>query len=128
MKRKTVNCDCAPPAMGAYSQGVWAGNILFLSGICGYDPKTGKLVGDGDTAAQTRQAMESARAMLASEGLSFENVVSARIYIADFDDFGKMNDVYKSYFEEPYPARATVEVVRLADGAKVEIVLTAYKE
>ncbi|MDL2264054.1 Rid family detoxifying hydrolase [Synergistaceae bacterium OttesenSCG-928-I11] len=128
MKRKTVNCDCAPPAVGAYSQGVWAGNILFLTGVCGDDPKTGELVGNGDMAAETKQAMENARAMLASEGLSFENVVNARIYITDFDDFGKMNDVYKSYFEEPYPARATVEVTRLAGGAKVEIVLTAYKE
>ena len=65
---------------------------------------------------------------LESEGLTFDNVVSARIYIADFDDFKAMNEAYRSFFTPPYPARATVEVGRLADGAKVEIVLVAYKE
>ena len=127
MGRKAIDCKGLPPAIGAYSQGVWAGNLLFLSGVCGEDPATGELV-EGGIGAETKQAMEAAGAMLESEGLTFDDVVSARIYISDFDDFKAMNEVYKSFFTPPYPARATVEVGRLADGAKVEIVLVAYKE
>lgn len=127
LKRVTVKCDQAPPALGAYSQGVWAGNILFLSGVCGQNPQSGDLVGNGNIEEETRQAMENAKALLASEGMTFENIVNTRIYITSFDDFAAMNAVYKSYFKEPYPARATVEVSRLADGAKIEIVFTAYR-
>ena len=127
MGRKAIDCKGLPPAIGAYSQGVWAGNLLFLSGVCGEDPATGELV-EGGIGAETKQAMEAAGAMLESEGLTFDDVVSARIYISDFDDFKAMNEVYKSFFTPPFPARATVEVGRLADGAKIEIVLVAYKE
>lgn len=128
MVRNVVNCDKAPPAIGAYSQGVWAGNLLFLTGVCGSDHKTGKIVGDGDIRVETSVAMETAKAMLESENLTFDNVVNARIYITDFNDFNAMNEVYKAYFNPPFPARATVEVGRLADGAKVEIVFVAYKD
>ncbi|MDR1943490.1 MAG: Rid family detoxifying hydrolase [Synergistaceae bacterium] len=126
MTRKVVNCDQAPPALGAYSQGVWAGDLLFLTGVCGADPKTGEIAAGG-IGAETKLAMETAGAMLASEGLSFDDVVNARIYITDFDKFKEMNEVYKSFFNPPYPARATVEVSRLAGGAGVEIVLVAYR-
>lgn len=128
MSRKVVECDQAPPALGAYSQGVWAGNLLFLTGICGADPKTGEIVGNGDIRKETEQAMETAGAVLASQGLSFDDVVNARIYITDFDRFADMNEVYRRFFSAPYPARATVEVGRLADGANVEIVLVAYRK
>lgn len=127
MGRKAIDCKGLPPAIGAYSQGVWAGNFLFLSGVCGEDPATGELA-EGGIEAETKRAMETAGAMLQSEGLSFDDVVNARIYLADFDDFKAMNEAYKSFFTPPYPARATVEAARLADGAKVEIVLVAYKE
>ena len=127
MSRKVLECSEAPPALGAYSQGVWAGNLLFLTGVCGADAQTGEIVGGG-MAAETKLAMETAGALLASEGLSFDDVVNARIYITDMDKFQEMNTAYKAFFTAPYPARATVEVTRLADGAQVEIVLVAYKE
>lgn len=127
MARKTIDCKEAPPAVGAYSQGVWAGDFLFLTGVCGVDPTTGEVVAGG-VAAETKLAMETAGAMLASEGLSFDDVVNARIYITDLDQFSEMNAVYKSFFNPPYPARATVEVTRLVDGANVEIVFVVYKK
>lgn len=128
MTRKVVNCSKMPPAVGPYSQGVWAGNLLFLTGVCGADIETGEILGGGDIKIETKVAMETAKAMLESEGLSFDNVVNTRIYITNFDDFKGMNEVYKNYFSPPYPARATVEVTKLADDAHVEIVFVAYKE
>lgn len=131
MARKAITCDSVrdkvPPALGAYSQGVWAGDILFLTGVCGADPKTGEIVGNGDIRKETKVAMDTAKAMLESEGLTFDDVVNTRIYITNFDDFKNMNEVYKSYFKAPYPARCTVQVVQLADDAHVEIVMVAYK-
>ena len=128
MTRKVVNCDKVPPAIGSYSQGVWAGNLLFLTGVCGADAGSVEILGHGDIRVETKAAMETAKAMLASEGLTFDNVVNARIYITSFDDFKKIDEVYRSYFTAPYPARATVETAKLADGAHVEIVFVAYKE
>ena len=128
MTRRVINCSKMPPAVGPYSHGVWAGNLLFLTGVCGADPETGEIVGNGDIRIETKVAMETAKAMLESEGLTFDNIVNTRIYITNFNDFQAMNEVYKSYFEAPYPARATVEVVKLAEGAHVEIVFVAYKE
>jgi len=128
MIRKSIDCDQAPPAIGAYSQGVWAGPFLFLSGLCGVDPKTGAIETSSGVGEETRLAMEIAEKLLASEGLSFDNVVNARIYITDMKEFQAMNEVYKSFFTPPYPARATVEVSKLAGNANVEIVLVAYSD
>jgi 2-iminobutanoate/2-iminopropanoate deaminase len=101
---------------------VWAGDFLFLSGVCGSDLKT-----CDDIKSETKKAMETAALMLASEGLDFGNVVNTRIYLTDLDKFTEMNEVYKSFFSQPYPARATVEVSKLVDGANIEIVFVAYK-
>ena len=128
MTRRSINCDNVPLAIGAYSQGIWAGPFLFLSGVCGIDPKTGEIAVNGGIGEETRLAMETAQKLLTSEGLSFENVVNARIYITDMKDFKAMNEVYKSFFSPPYPARATVEVSKLAGNAHVEIVLVAYSD
>lgn len=128
MIRKVVECDGMPPAVGPYSNGVWAGNLLFLTGVCGEDPQSGKIVGNGDIRMETKVAMETAKALLKSQGLDFSNVVNSRIYITDFKDFKQMNDVYASYFKIPYPARATVQVSQLANNAHVEIIFVAYKE
>ena len=99
-----------------------------MTGVCGADAGSGEILGHGDIRVETKAAMETAKAMLASEGLTFDNVVNARIYITSFDDFKKIDEVYRSYFTAPYPARATVETAKLADGAHVEIVFVAYKE
>ena len=115
-----VSSADAPKAIGPYSQGIRVGAFLFLSGQVGLDPATGEMV-DGDVAAQTRRVLENLAAVLKSAGLSLANVARTTIYLADMNDFAKVNEVYGSYFSEPYPARATVQVARLPRDARVEI-------
>ena len=119
MKRTIISAD-APKAIGPYSQGIRVGTLLFLSGQVGLDPATGQMV-DGDVAAQTRRVMENLAAVLKSAGLSLADVARTTIYLADMNDFARVNEVYGSYFSEPYPARATVQVARLPRDARVEI-------
>jgi 2-iminobutanoate/2-iminopropanoate deaminase len=118
--KQAVSSADAPKAIGPYSQAVRAGSLLFLSGQVALDPATGQLV-DGDVTAQTRRAMENLGAVLEAGGLTFADVVRTTIYLADMGDFAKVNDVYGSYFTEPFPARATVQVARLPRDARVEI-------
>ena len=110
----------APKAIGPYSQAVRAGDLLFLSGQVPLDPATGQMV-EGDIAAQTRRVMDNLAAVLKSAGLSFADVARTTIFLADMNDFAKVNEVYGTYFSEPYPARATVQVARLPKDARVEI-------
>jgi 2-iminobutanoate/2-iminopropanoate deaminase len=110
----------APKAIGPYSQAIRAGQLLFVSGQVPLDPATGAMV-DGDVSAQTRRVMDNLAAVLASAGLSFADVARSTIYLADMNDFAAVNGVYGSYFSEPYPARATVQVARLPKDARVEI-------
>jgi 2-iminobutanoate/2-iminopropanoate deaminase len=112
--------DGAPKAIGPYSQAVRVGSLLFLSGQVALDPATGQMV-DGDVAAQTRRVMMNLSAVLTAAGLSFADVARTTIYLADMSDFAKVNEVYGSYFSEPFPARATVQVARLPRDARVEI-------
>jgi 2-iminobutanoate/2-iminopropanoate deaminase len=110
----------APKAIGPYSQAIRVGQLLFLSGQVALDPSTGQML-DGDAAAQTRRAMDNLAAVLAAAGLSFADVARTTIYLADMGDFATVNEVYGSYFAEPFPARATVQVARLPKDARVEI-------
>ena len=128
MSKHPVSSPDAPKAIGPYSQAVRAGQLLFASGQIPLDPATGSLV-DGDVDAQTRRVMENLGAVLEAAGLSFASVVRTTIYLADMNDFAKVNDVYGSYFREPYPARATVQVARLPKDARVEIdAVAAYPQ
>ncbi len=122
--KSSVNSPNAPRAIGPYSSAVRAGDALYLSGQIPLDPATGQMV-DGDIAAQTRRVMENLKALLDASGLSFAHVVKVTIFLADMNDFGQVNEVYGSYFSEPYPARATVQVTRLPKDARVEIDLIA---
>src|SRR5262249_17992440 len=112
--------DRGRKAIGPYSQAVRAGELLFLSGQVALDPATGQIV-DGDAAAQTRRIMENLGAVLASAGLSFAHVARTTIFLADMNDFTKVNEVYASYLSEPFPARATVQAARLPRDARVEL-------
>jgi 2-iminobutanoate/2-iminopropanoate deaminase len=122
--REAVNTPDAPAAIGPYSQAVKAGNLLFLSGQIPIDPKTGTLV-DGGIESQTRQVFQNIAAILTAAGASFDNVVSAGVFLADMNDFAKMNAIYADYFSSPAPARATVQVARLPKDCLVEIQVTA---
>jgi len=118
--KTAVSSAGAPKAIGPYSQAVRVGTLLFLSGQVALDPATGQMV-DGDVAAQTRRVLDNLGAVLAAAGLSFANVARTTIYLADMSDFAKVNEVYATYFTEPFPARATVQVARLPRDARVEI-------
>jgi 2-iminobutanoate/2-iminopropanoate deaminase len=121
MELKTpFSTEAAPKAIGPYSQAIRIGDLLFLSGQIPLDPATGQMI-EGDVTAQTRRVMENLAAVLKSAGLSFENVARTTIYLADLNDFARVNEVYGSYLVEPFPARATVQVARLPRDARVEI-------
>ena len=125
--KQAVSSPDAPKAIGPYSQAVRAGQLLFLSGQVPLDPATGEIV-SGDIAAQTRRVFENLAAVLKAGGRSFSDVVRTTVFLADMNDFAEVNKVYGSYFSEPYPARATVQVARLPKDARVEIDLIASYE
>ena len=81
---------------------------------------------DGDIAAQTRRVFQNLGEILKAAGASFDNVVRTTVYLADMDDFSRMNDVYATFFAAPAPARATVQAARLPKDARVEIDVIAY--
>ena len=122
MARKLIHSDDAPKAIGPYSQAVQveAGKMTFLSGQIPLDPKTMTIV-EGDVSAQTERVMQNLKAVLAAAGLDFSHVVRCTIFLADMNDFAKVNEVYGKYFPGNPPARATVQVARLPRDVRVEI-------
>ena len=122
--KEAVSSPDAPRAIGPYSQAVRSRQLLFVSGQVPLDPATGQIVA-GDIAAQTHQVFANLAAVLKAGGRSFADVVKTTVFLADMNDFTVVNDVYGTYFTQPYPARATVEVARLPKDARVEIELIA---
>lgn len=118
--RQAVATEQAPKAIGPYSQGVRAANLLFVSGQIPIDPATGNLI-EGDIAAQTRRVFENLSAILEAAGGSLDNVARTTVFLADMGDFAAMNEVYAGYFKEPAPARSTVQAARLPKDARIEI-------
>ncbi|WP_262047417.1 RidA family protein [Bradyrhizobium sp. Bra78] len=126
MTRKIVTAPDLTPPVGPFAQGVWAGDLLYASGQVGQDPVTGAMV-TGGIEAETRQAFENLRRVLAAAGLGFEHVIKAHVFLVDISDFAAMNAIYGGVFAAPFPARTTVEVAKLALGARVEIDFVARR-
>ena len=120
MERKIIATSSAPSAVGPYSQGVIAGNLLFTAGQVAIDPSSGQVI-QGDIAAQTQQVMMNLQAILDAAGLSLNDVVKTTVFLQNMDHFSAMNEVYGGYFGGQYPARSTVQVVKLPLGVLVEI-------
>jgi 2-iminobutanoate/2-iminopropanoate deaminase len=120
VKKTVVTAPTSAPVIGPYSPAVRIGNFLFLSGQIPLDPSSGQLV-EGDIRAQTTRVMENMGELLRAGGADFSNVARTTIFLADMNDFAVVNEVYASYFAEPFPARATVQVARLPKDARVEI-------
>lgn len=120
MKREAVRTAGAPAAIGPYSQAVKAGGLLFCSGQIPLDPSTGNLV-DGGIEAQAERVLKNLEAVLIAGGETLRSVVKTTVYLVDLGDFSAMNAVYGKFFPEDPPARATVQVVKLPAGARVEI-------
>ena len=125
--RKAVQTDKAPKAIGPYSQAVQIGDTLYISGQVGMDPATGKLV-EGGTPAQAGQALTNIKAILTEAGFAVTDVVQVQVFLADIGDFAPVNDVYKTFFAEPYPARAAIQAAALPAGARVEILTIAQRQ
>lgn len=123
---KQISTHNAPAAVGPYSQGIDTGNLVFLSGQLGLDPQTGKLV-EGGVQAQTHQAFKNIQAVLAQADLTTANVVKVLVLLSDINDFAAVNEVYASYFQQPYPARSAFAVAALPLGGLVEIEVIAKR-
>ena len=117
---KTISTTAAPAAIGPYSQAVEANGFVFASGQLPIDPLTGQFP-EGGVKEQTRQSLLNAQAILREAGLELKNVVKTTVFLASMDDFAAMNEVYSSFFCEPFPARSAVAVKTLPKGALVEI-------
>ena len=120
----SVATEHAPKAVGPYSQAIKANGFIFLSGQIPLDPRTQQLV-KGDVAIETERVLENLKAVVEAAGSSLQRVVKTTVFLADMDDFAKMNEVYTRYFAAPLPARSTVQVARLPRDARVEIDLIA---
>jgi 2-iminobutanoate/2-iminopropanoate deaminase len=127
MSKTVIATPLAPAAIGPYSQGVRAGNLIFTAGQIALDPETQRVVAAG-IADQTTRVFENLKAILEEAGASLENVVKATVFLKDFNDFAAMNAVYGAYLAPEGvapPARTTVEVSRLPKDVLVEIELIA---
>ena len=117
--REAVKTNASPRALGPYSQGIVAGDLVFTAGQLGGDPASGDLP-DG-IEAQTLQALRNVAAILEAAGCGWADVVKTTVFLADMSDFAAFNAVYAEMVEEPFPARSTVEVAALPKGARIEI-------
>jgi 2-iminobutanoate/2-iminopropanoate deaminase len=120
VQKTVVTAPNAAPAIGPYSPALRVGNLLFLSGQIPLDPATGQPV-PGDISAQTMRVLQNMGELLNAGGAGFADVVRTTIFLADMNDFAVVNTIYASFFDEPYPARATVQVARLPKDVRVEI-------
>lgn len=124
--KKVISTDKAPKAIGPYSQAIKANNFLFVSGQIPINPATGELV-EGGIEKETRQVLTNIKEILASEGLTFANVVKTSVFLKDMNDFAAMNKVYAEFFTSDAPARACVQISMLPKDVNVEIeIIAAY--
>ena len=122
--KKIISTTEAPQAIGPYSQGVRIGSTIYYSGQIPLDPKTGQIV-SGGIDVQARRVMENVGGLLKSQGLNYDNIVKTTIFLADINDFQKVNEIYGSYFKQAPPARSTIQAGALPKGARLEIEVIA---
>lgn len=115
-----IDTSAAPAAIGPYSQAVRAGNTVYFSGQTPLDPATGTLV-DGDIKLQTKRVFDNLKVVAEAAGGSLAQVVRVGIYVTDLANFAAVNAVMTEYFQQPYPARSTIQVAALPKAAQVEI-------
>jgi len=118
--KSIVEAAAAPAAIGPYSQAIRYGDLLFVSGTLGMDPKTGEFAGAG-IEAQAVQVLENLKAIVTASGMTLGNVLKSTVFLRDMNDFAKFNEIYASYFASEPPARETVQVARLPRDAAIEI-------
>ena len=121
MTRRVIQTTLGPQAVGAYSQAIAAGNLVFVSGQIPLDPATGNLIGEKDIKSQTRRVLLNLQGVLQGAGVSMGNVVRTTVFLKDMSDFADFNGVYAEFFSVDPPARSTVEVARLPKDVAIEI-------
>ena len=122
-QRNIIKTQHAPAAIGPYSQAIRAGDLIFASGQLGLDPQTGKL--QEGVEAQARQALANVKAVLQAADSSVDRVIKTTIFLADINDFAKVNAIYGELFNHEPPARSTIQVAALPLGGLVEIEVIA---
>jgi 2-iminobutanoate/2-iminopropanoate deaminase len=124
VKKKVLTSARAALPIGPYSQGIQFGNLIFVAGEKGIDPRTGRIV-PGGIEAETRQTLENIQAILAEAGAALDDAVSSTVHMTDLSEFSAMNRVYAEYFRKDPPGRTTVQVSALPAGAHIEITVIA---
>ena len=119
MSKQAILSDGAPAAIGTYSQAIRSGDLVFLSGQIALDPDTMEFVA-GDFEARARRVFDNLKAVTAAAGGELNQIVKLTIFLTDLNDFATINSVMEDYFDQPYPARAAVQVAALPKGADVE--------
>jgi reactive intermediate/imine deaminase len=119
MTREVIHSNQAPAAIGPYSQAIRVGNVVYLSGQIGLDPQTGNMVEGVE--AQAHQVFRNLRAVAEAAGGKLDDIVKVSLLLVDLADFARVNEIMATYFSQPYPARATYQVVALPKGARVEV-------
>ena len=120
MKKRIINTDQAPTAIGPYSQAVSVGGFLYTSGQIALDPHSGKFI-SGEIEQETERTIQNIVAILEAGGLNLDNIIKITVYLSDLSHFTRMNKVYEKHFSEKKPARTCVQVAALPKGAKIEI-------
>jgi len=123
--QKVVSTDKAPSAIGPYSQAIEINNMVYTSGAIPVNPSTGEI--PEGVEAQAEQAFSNMRALVEASGSKVENIVKTTVFIKEMNDFGIINEIYKKYFKEPFPARSCVEVARLPKDVLLEVEAIAWK-
>ncbi len=122
---KKISTENAPGAIGPYSQALDIGNMVFTSGQIPINPATGTM--PESIEEQAKQSLTNVKNILEAAGLTMANVVKTTVFLSDLNDFAAVNEVYATFFSEPYPARSCVQVAAIPKGAKVEIEAIAIK-
>jgi 2-iminobutanoate/2-iminopropanoate deaminase len=119
MTKQVISTDKAPAAIGPYSQAIEVNGVVYTSGIIPVDPATGNI--PEGSVAQAKQAFANLSNLLEAAGSSMDRVVKTTVFIEEMNDFAAINEVYATYFAEPYPSRSCVEVARLPKDVMLEI-------
>ena len=123
---KAIQTNNAPAAIGPYSQAIEVNGFIFASGQIPIDPATGEFV-KGGIKEQTRQSLLNAKSILIAAGTNLNHVVKTTVFLSDMANFTAMNEVYSTFFEQPFPARSAVAVKDLPKGALIEVEVLAAK-
>ncbi len=126
MSKQIINTANAPAPIGPYSQGILAGNMLFISGQVALKPGTNDLA-NADIIEETHQVMQNLKSILSEAGMDFSNVAKTTIFLSDMEHFGQVNEIYGKYFDGDFPARETIAVKGLPRNVNVEISMIASK-